>query len=316
MKNTGSHFEVAFFQKLTYFYSMITQDSIYVGPAGWSYKDWNGIVYPHGTRLPLQYLVQYVNTVEINSSFYRPPSYSTAKKWLDIIEVRPDFMFTYKLWNKFSHERRLGALNEEEKLVKSGLDPLRDNDKLGATLIQFPWSFKHTEENIAWMNEVLDRFADYRPFVEMRHGSWNNEEFITLLDGKKTGFVNIDQPLISNSLPLTSHCTTDTAYLRLHGRNYENWFKDNADGAARYNYLYEKTELTGILDTVTRLIHRSAKTFIIFNNHYRGQAVANALQIMFMLTQNKLPVPDLMMDLYPELKEISASARSGQMTIF
>ena len=289
---------------------------VHIGTAGWSYKDWEGIVYPRGTKRPLQYLSRFINTVEINSSFYRPPAADTAKRWLDFTADRTDFTFTYKLWNRFSHERAGSSLNADEKIVKPGMDVLSAKEKLGATLIQFPWSFKKTDENMAWVTKLLNRFADYHPFLEMRHASWDCADFLELLSNRNAGFVNIDQPLIGQSIGLTTHRTTDRAYLRLHGRNYKNWFADNADGAARYNYHYPTSELTDILDTIVPMIEKSAKTFIIYNNHYRGQAVANALQTMFLLTEKKLPVPEKLPDLYPELKGIAAPEQGGQMTIF
>jgi uncharacterized protein YecE (DUF72 family) len=290
--------------------------NVNIGTAGWSYKDWDGIVYPRGTKRPLQYLSQFINTVEINSSFYRPPVSDTVKRWLAFTADRVDFIFTYKLWNRFSHERSASNLNADEKIVKPGMDVLAESKKLGATLIQFPWSFKKTDENMAWVGKVLVRFAAYHPFLEMRHGSWDSADFLDLLSKSGAGFVNIDQPLIGKSIGLTAHRTSDRAYLRLHGRNYKNWFADNADGAARYNYLYPTAELTDILDTILPMIEKSAKSFIIYNNHYRGQAVSNALQTMFLLTEKKIPVPENMPDLYPELQSIAAPEQGGQMTIF
>src|SRR5215467_14938818 len=79
-----------------------------IGPAGWSYKDWEGIVYPQkpGKSFdPLEYLARFFDTIEINSSFYRPPVPSTTKSWAKRVAANKQFAFTAKLHRLFTHER-------------------------------------------------------------------------------------------------------------------------------------------------------------------------------------------------------------------
>ena len=115
-------------------------NKIRIGPAGWSYKDWEGIVYPKkpGVKFdPLEYLVRFFNTIEINSSFYRPFTVSTAKSWVRRVAAAEDFMFTTKLHRVFTHECGK-ASGEDEKMVREGMDALAGQGKLGALLLQFP----------------------------------------------------------------------------------------------------------------------------------------------------------------------------------
>src|SRR6266571_6547076 len=110
---------------------------IFVGPAGWSYADWRGRVYPEGAGAKfdtLALVAKYFDTAEINSSFYRPPSPVTARSWLQRIEHNPSFIFTAKLYRTFTHERGK-ATAADEKLFRAGLDPLAEAAKLGAVLI-------------------------------------------------------------------------------------------------------------------------------------------------------------------------------------
>ena len=75
--------EIALITANQRFKSLMT-NKIRIGPAGWSYKDWEGIVYPQkpGAKFdPLEYLARFFNTIEINSSFYRPFTATTAKSW-------------------------------------------------------------------------------------------------------------------------------------------------------------------------------------------------------------------------------------------
>src|SRR6478736_2371461 len=86
----------------------IMTNEIRVGPAGWSYKDWEGVVYPQkpGPRFdPLEYLSRFFDTIEINSSFYRSPTAKTATSWASRVAGNPRFNFTAKLHRIFTHER-------------------------------------------------------------------------------------------------------------------------------------------------------------------------------------------------------------------
>ena len=119
-----------------------------IGPAGWSYKDWAGIVYPAKPPKgfdPAAYLAQFFDTIEINSSFYGPPAASTVRGWVERVSINPNFRFTAKLWRGFRHERN--ATQQDEAAVKEGLDLFTASGRLGALLLQFPWSFKFTPEN-------------------------------------------------------------------------------------------------------------------------------------------------------------------------
>lgn len=281
---------------------------VYIGPAGWSYKDWEGIVYPLQKDKnfdPLCYLAKFFDVIEINSSFYRPPVVKTTLRWIDRIKFNSGFNFTYKLWQGYTHNRESFPDNQDEKMVKQGLDVLKEHDRLGAMLIQFPWSFKNTPENKSWLERVLNLFGDYNPVVEIRHNSWNQEKFFSFLNDSGAAFANIDQPVIGDSIGLTSFASFKLSYLRLHGRNFKNWFAKDADVASRYDYLYSEDELRNIHDTISKMIENSPKTFIIFNNHYRGQAIVNALQTMFLLDGKMVTAPSNLIDAYPELKPIS-----------
>ena len=294
---------------------------IYIGPAGWIYNDWEGIVYPVQREKkfdPLVYIAQFVNLVEINSSFYRPPVVKTALKWVERIKSQPEFLFTYKLWQVYTHNRGAFPGEGEEVAVKSGLDVLKTHNRLGALLIQFPWSFKKTSENQDWLVRVITTFADYNPVVEVRHNSWNGKEFLCLLNDTGAAFANIDQPTIGQSIGLTAFSSERLSYLRLHGRNFKNWFSKEADVASRYDYLYRDDELSRIAATIEHMIDNSPKTFIVFNNHFRGQAVANALQMMHLLEGKRINVPVQLTEIYPQLKLISLHPDStvGQVSLF
>ncbi len=217
-----------------------------VGPAGWLYKDWEGIVYPREKPKgfdQLRYIAEFFDTVEINSSFYGPPLPKTTASWVRRVKDYDDFRFTAKLWRRFTHERDKAWTVGEVDQVRQGFDVMMKADRLGAVLMQFPWSFKRTEENMEWFGDVVRTFRRYPLVAEVRHTSWLAPEFLRMLVEDGVGFVNIDQPLYHNSIGPSTHVTSRVGYVRVHGRNYKDWFREKAGVEQRYNYLYEPDEL-------------------------------------------------------------------------
>jgi uncharacterized protein YecE (DUF72 family) len=243
---------------------------ILVGPAGWSYADWAGIVYPARRSHEFHeatYLAQYFDTIEINTSFYQPLRPALAAQWLERVAANPRFVFTAKLWQKFTHET--GATSEDERAVRQGFAPLVAANRLAAVLLQFPFSFHRTPENVAHLKHLIERFADYQLVVEVRHSSWNEAEFYALLDERRVAFCNIDQPVIGRSIRPSERATAPISYVRLHGRRYDTWFSDDPTTKPedRYDYLYSETELAPWAARIQKVARRTRSTFVITNNH-------------------------------------------------
>ena len=131
---------------------------------------------------------------------------------------------------------------EDVKNFRKYLDPLLEADRLGAVLLQYPWSFKNTPESLDKLATFFVRFDGYPLALEVRHASFQNEEFIGFLNERNVSWVNVDQPLFSDSVKPSDTITGPLAYVRLHGRNYEKWFA-HQESWERYNYLYSKDEL-------------------------------------------------------------------------
>ena len=292
---------------------------IRVGPAGWSYADWRGRVYPEsaGTKFDTLALVsKYFDTAEINSSFYHPPSPETARSWLKRIEHNPNFIFTAKLYRTFTHERSK-ATNEDEKLFREGVDPLMEAGKLGAVLVQFPWSFKNGIEERNYLHQLVARFSEYPLVVELRHESWNNPRMLQTLEDLGVGLCDIDQPLFSNSIKPSAEVTSDIGYVRLHGRNYQNWFREEANVAERYDYLYSRDELDPWITRIKEVSEKAKQTFVITNNHARGQSLANAFEILAQLEEERVPGPAKLIETYPRLSEsVEADDDEKQGSLF
>jgi len=283
--------------------------NIRVGPAGWSYPDWSGFAYP--IKKPkgfheITYLAEFFDTVEINTSFYNPVRADHAKLWVERVAANRNFLFTAKLWQRFTHDPN--ASGEDEKLVRAGFDVLQSAGKLGAVLLQFPFSFHRTKGTVAYLDGVLKRFADYPLVAEVRHATWNVPEVFGLLRERGGGFCNIDQPVIGRSLEPSAQATGPVGYVRLHGRRYDTWFTDDAaiPGYERYNYLYSEKELRQWATRVEKVADAARDVYVITNNHYQGKGVVNALQLISMLTKSKVKVPEPLRGKFPELEKIAS----------
>jgi uncharacterized protein YecE (DUF72 family) len=276
------------------------------GPAGWSYKDWEGIVYPKPKPSgfdPLVYLSGFFDTIEINSTFYRPASVQNAKKWVDRVSSNPDFCFTAKLWRRFTHERAEAWTRQEVKEARAGLDTMAKAGRLGAVLLQFPWSFRNVEQNRDWLDDLVTTFQTLPLVVEVRHETWNTGEFLSDLRGRGVGFVNIDQPRFHDSIAPSAHATSSVGYVRVHGRNYQDWWRKTAAGHERYDYLYSAAELKPWIARAKEIENDDEvdDTFVITNNHYRGKAVANALMLSSMHRGRKVPAPADLVEEYAKV---------------
>jgi uncharacterized protein YecE (DUF72 family) len=291
----------------------------FVGTAGWSYEDWGGIVYPAAKPRgfhALSYLPAFIDIIEVNSTFYRPAPPAMVRSWLKRLEGRPDFLLALKLYQAFTHARQ-GFGRKDLDDVRQAADLVRLQGRLAALLVQFPWSFRNTAENTAYLRRLLEAFAGYPLAVEVRHAGWAEPAFFRLLEDHGAAFCNIDQPVIGESIGPSSISTSPAfAYVRLHGRNTKNWFREEAGRDDRYDYLYARDELEDWVARIKDLGRKSGKVYVITNNHYRGQAMANALQIRNMITGEKVDVPQPMLERYPVLRDIVRAIKAGQKGLF
>ena len=278
---------------------------IRVGPAGWSYKDWEGIVYP----LPkprgfdqLAYVSSYFNTIEINSTFYRPATAKSASQWAERVEHNRDFRFTAKLWQRFTHERKTAWTRADVKEAQEAFEVLQKHDTLGAVLLQFPWSFKRTDESREWLDDLTRTFSMYPLVIEVRHTSWLDPEYFAALAEKGIGFVNVDQPLFHNSIKPSAHATSTVGYIRVHGRNYKEWFRAKSSVEKRYDYLYSAAELKPWAERAREIASHPAtkNVYVVTNNHYKGKAAANAIMLESQLSGKREDAPPGVVDEYSD----------------
>lgn len=297
-----------------------------IGTSGYSYpgsppKGWHGVFYPptKAKRFDdLAYYSSFFDTVEINSTFYRPPAPDMAAAWAR--RTPADFEFAVKVWQRFTHPMKLGeATGDTEKnwqapvdadveLFKKSIGPLSDSGKLGILLFQYPPGFHWTKENIEKLRWTLAAFRGYPKAVELRHRSWSDqgEETERLLSEAGATWAVIDEPKFASSVVQEFEAVGEILYLRLHGRNREKWWS-HGEAWERYDYFYGPEEIRFLGDKIREAAEKSpqAKIYVFFNNHARGQAVADALMLKHELRQEMAAeLPGSLVRAYPQLGEI------------
>ena len=259
-----------------------------IGTSGYSFKDWLGTVYPRGAKSGdfLRHYARLFDAVEINATYYRIPPPAVFEGMLR--KVSESFVFVVKVPGAMTHERERFA--ESVKPFADAIRPLRDAGQLGGLLGQFPGSFRPSPEADDHLRRLAETFAGEGSIplnVEFRHMEWMNDDVIQRLRGLGLGIVNVDLPKLRGLPEPTEIVTSDTAYVRLHGRNARMWWR-HPTPSHRYDYLYSDEELDPWIDSVERMSAHAERAYVFTNNCRLGQSVVTALQMMTRLDQ-RLP---------------------------
>lgn len=284
-----------------------------VGVAGWSYADWKGRVYPRkksSSFSALTYLARYVECMELNSSFYAYPSQQNCASWVGQLHGT-ELPFLVKLHRDFTHAqdpwRSTDQFDQSVAAFLAGLDPLREDGRLQLLLLQFPFSFARTKVNRVRLDRLASAFSSERLVVELRHSSWFEPQVLDRFGERSLSVANIDLPFAKDHPPERHRPTGPIGYLRLHGRNAEHWFRTESTRDQRYDYLYSPSELDQLAQTARDLEKEHDEVYVVTNNHFEGQAVANALELRARLSGTKPAAPPELREAFPQLRTATKS---------
>ena len=277
---------------------------VLIGTAGWSYPDWNDIVYPRSEKNKLTWMAQCFDCVEINSSFYRPFNARSGEKWVRDVEANERFQFTAKLWQRFTHRTDEAFTTKDVEAAKEGFSVLKDAGKLAGILLQFPFYFRDSEGSRDLLKRIAEGFGEYPKVLEVRDASWSAPDATEFITGLGLNLACLDMPLSKSAYKEWSRVTGPIGYLRLHGRNREAWFSKDAGRDEKYNYLYSDKELDQIIERAEEMRRVAQLIVLIWNNHFRGKAAVNAFQTIHRMLGKKVGVPDSLLREYPELKAV------------
>ena len=297
---------------------------IRVGPAGWSYPDWEGVVYPRPKPAgfhPLRHLSRFFQCVEINSTFYAPARPEHAVAWAAHVEHLPDFRFTAKLHRDFTHRERADSAEEirrDAQRFLEGLEPLRRAGKLAALLVQFPASFHEGPAQVRRLGRIHSLFGQVPLVLEVRHESWFTPPAHDEIAGLGYSLAHVDLPEAWNHPPPWHAPTGPIGYLRLHGRNSRTWFARDVGRDQKYDYLYAAPEVSALADKARRIAGGHEQTYVVTNNHFSGKAVANGIELLAALRGANVAAPAELVRAFPQLADVTFPPPdpSGQQELF
>lgn len=291
---------------------------IRTGTAGWSYADWEGVVYPHHkspTFHPLRYLSHYIECVEVNSTFYAHPAREVVAGWSRVLAGRPNFVITAKLHKDFTHAESLAADAEvAARSFLAALEPILASQRLRALLAQFPVTFQYGAGELRRLSRLHGLFGSLQLVLELRHASWFQPPALNAIRGLGCSLAHIDLPPAWNHPPTWFAPVGGIGYLRLHGRNKAAWFDPRAGRDQKYDYLYTESEVGEIAARTQRIAREHDETFVITNNHFTGKALVNALQLIARLRGQPTLAPAELVHAYPELSR--CTRHGGQQELF
>jgi uncharacterized protein YecE (DUF72 family) len=244
-------------------------DMLHIGTSGWSYKHWAEVFYPKEVR-PEKYLEYYSERfacVELNSSFYNLPRFTTVSGWMT---RTPDmFRFCVKMSRLITHHLRLVSIEDPLKKFFKVFEVMKN--KLGPVLIQLPPGLSYDRPLICGFLDLLkEHYSSYRYAIEVRSKSWIRDEFFDLLSKYEIAFVIADS---GDRYPYHDTVTSDIVYLRLHGREQ------------LYASDYSETDLRSYAEAIKTWLDDGREIWVFFNNDYHGYAVRNAERLKEIIDQ-------------------------------
>ena len=261
------------------------QAKVYVGTCGYSYADWRGPFYPEKIRATemLPYYARHFRAVEVDATYYRvlPP-----KTFESMVARTPEgFRFAVKVPGSVTHQTATGHIHADAAAWREGIEPLVQARRFACALLQFPTSFKPSRGSEEYLRRLKEVFSDIPLVVEFRNREWQTDRTLRLLRELDAGWTNVDEPQFRTLMRPCADVTSDVAYVRFHGRNYERWW--SGDNATRYEYLYTPEELAPWTDRVVDLAANPnvREVYAYFNNHRRGNAARNAEMFEEMLRE-------------------------------
>jgi uncharacterized protein YecE (DUF72 family) len=275
--------------------------AIRVGVCSWADETLTKFWYPKGVTKGedrLRYYAERFDVVEANSTYYRLPEPTMVENWT--ARTPEGFTMHVKAFGVMTrHPVKVDQLPTDLRDVPTdargrvdrppreyraevfrrfhdALEPLRSTGKLGGILMQFPPYVVYKPASLEYLAWAKEQLAGDEMLVEFRHGSWlddeNRAETLRFLEEHGMTYVTVDAPQTGgkNVLPTIAAATSETAYVRFHGRNAETWNKRTGSAAERFDYLYSDDELNEWVPKLRELAGQAQTVYAMFNNNGRS----------------------------------------------
>jgi uncharacterized protein YecE (DUF72 family) len=242
---------------------------IWIGTSGYSYPDWVGGFYPLGMRTDrmLAHYVHHFPLVELNFTFYRPPTAEMLGRMAQ--QVPAGFQFLMKMPRALSHE------NDPRELpgFRRAAEELQRRGQLMSLLCQLPQATHNEKQHRAWLETLSQELAGLPLAVEFRHHSWSQPDVPPWLAEHHYELVSVDAPSIPSLYPSGLVQSGPGVYVRFHSRIAYNWYKSDKD---RYDYHYDDAALAEWIGDVRGAAAATDRVMLLFNNCQRSHAAENA----------------------------------------
>ncbi len=278
---------------------------------------------PHvtGAEARLRHYAEQFDLVEVDSTYYAPPSVRNSRLWVE--RTPADFMFDVKAFAWLTYHaaspdrlpRRLrdrlpdtlrgrrvvygqdvGARELEIvwRIHREALEPLAAAGRLGAVLFQFPPWFTCSRANREYLRTLPRHLPDLPLAVEFRSSDWMDAgaaaDTLTLLRETGLTYVAVDEPQgFADSVPPVAAATAPLAMVRLHGRNRGTWRARTGAASDRFKYLYSDAELEEWVPRVQELAAHARTVHVLFNNNFEDWGMRNARRMAVMLGVGRRP---------------------------
>jgi len=254
---------------------------ILIGTSGFSYDDWKEEFYPPDMAKKdfLEFYAEHFRVLELNFSYYRIPDSHQSRQM--ITKSGGKLEFVVKANRQMTHEISENSLTEILPKFMEGISPFVDAGRLSVILLQFPQSFHYVPENRLYLKSLIETLSPSPVSIEFRQSEWLKESVYETLRELGAGFVCVDEPPLPSLIPPVVINTSNSGYIRFHGRNTKKWY--GTDSRTRYDYLYSEDELEEWIPKIRELAERTEKLFVFFNNHARAQAITNAKMLINLL---------------------------------
>lgn len=271
-----------------------------------------GTFYPRKTMTARDRLGFYASRfplAEVATTYRFPPTPDVAKQWVD--RTPPQFIFDVRAWSLLTwaptlpdslwpdlqsavaqqhrDQRRLYASHLPEDVLEEcwgrfahALEPLRDSDRMGVVICQYPSWFTPRPETWAELALLPYRLPGHRVAVELRSAKWfegdDCEPTLEWLDEHGLACVCVDGPPEGpRSTPAVMAATADTAVVRFIGR------RQIDDEPWTTPYRYNRAELAGWVSPIRALAGSAPEVHILMDNCWGSDAVDNATELAALL---------------------------------
>lgn len=196
----------------------------------------------------------------------------------------------------YAHDLPARSLDAALDRFLASISSVREFARLGAVVFPFPSYFTPGQRAYDYLEWLRGRSGDLPIAIELRHRDWvaGKQRDVTMgfLADHQLGYVCVDVPSgFDSSQPPLSVATTDTAFVRFHGRNAGAWERGVDAGEDRFAYDYKDVDLEPWKARLEKLAASAKSVHVVFSGRTSDAAARNARLLVRVLSGEVTPEP-------------------------